>query len=88
MNGEIDGARYQRLLDLLGEEALAAFLAERAIDDPVARRLDDDELAGAFGQLVGLGELGHHLARLRQRQRRAARADTDLRCLQAVLSGC
>ena len=88
MHGEIDRARQQGLLDLLGKQALAALLRERAVDDLVAGGLDDRELDSILGEAVRGSEPPPHLARLRKRQRRAARADADLRCLQVVLSEC
>ena len=69
----------QRLLDLLGEQPLAADLGERAILHLVAGgadRLDQDR--------VGLGKLGingdealAHDRRLLQSERAAARADSE-----------
>ncbi len=88
MHGEVDRTGEQRLFYLLGKETLAALLAEGSVGDAVAAGLDDDDLAGAFRELVRLGQPGHDLARLCQRQRRAARANADLASLQAVLSGC
>ena len=88
MHGEVDVAGEQRLLQLLGEQPLAAGLDQRPVGDPVAGRLDDDQLALLRRKAVRGAEARGHLARLGQRQGRAARADADLRCLQAVLSGC
>ena len=36
MNGEIDRARQKRLVDLLGEQALAAEIAQRLVGDAIA----------------------------------------------------
>ena len=44
MHGEIDRAVEQRLLDLLGEQPLAARFAQRPVLDAVAGRFDDDDL--------------------------------------------
>jgi hypothetical protein len=44
MDGEIDAALHQRLLDLLGEEALAADLLQLAVLHPVAGGADDGDL--------------------------------------------
>ncbi len=78
-------AGQQRLLDLLGEETLAAGLGQRPVLDAVARGPDGAHLecqpAGPVRCLQALA----HLVRLRQRQWRAARADTDGRCLQALV---
>ena len=92
MHGEVDLAGQQRLLDLLGEQPLAAGLGERPVLDAVAGGLDDAHLelvpAGAVRRLQALA----HLARLGQRQRRAARADADFHASQAfilrMLGGC
>src|SRR5512142_2636035 len=43
MHGEIDAPVEQRLLDLLGEQALAADVRQRPILDAVAGGLDDDQ---------------------------------------------
>ena len=45
MNGEVDLAGEQRIFDFLHEQALAADLRQRRLGQPVARRLDDDDLA-------------------------------------------
>ena len=88
MHGDIDIAGQQRLLDLLGEKALAACVGERPVLDAVAGGLDganlEDMPAGAVRRLQPL----LHFARLSQRQRRAARADADFACLQASFSRC
>src|SRR5690606_36630743 len=61
---EVGLAVEQRLLDLLDEQALAADLGQRAVDDAVAGGLDDEELDGeagggrdqAIADVVGLPE--------------------------------
>ena len=88
MHGDVDLARQQRLLDLLGEKALAAGVGERPVLDAVAGGLDGANLErmppGAVRRLQPL----LHFARLGQGQRRAARADADCACLQASFSRC
>ena len=44
MHGEVDAPVEQRLLDLLGEQALAADLGQRPVLDAVAGGADDDDL--------------------------------------------
>ena len=88
MHGEVDLAGQQRLLDLLGEKALAAGLGERPVLDAVAGGLDGADLEGMPAGAVRRLQALLHLARLRQRQRRAARADADCACLQASFSRC
>ena len=78
MHGEVDLAGQQRLLDLLGEKALAAGLRQRPVLDAVAGRRDDAHLELVAGRApCAASSRSLHLARLRQRQRRAARADAD-----------
>ncbi len=74
MHGEIDGAGQQRLLDLLGEKALAAGLRQRALNG-VAGGADGLDLDAVEPDLTGRGEADLHRPRLDQRQRRAARTD-------------
>ena len=45
VDGQIDLAGEQRVLDFLDEQPLAADLRQRRVGEPVARRLDDDDLA-------------------------------------------
>ena len=47
VHGEIDVAAEQRILDFLHEQPLAADVRQRRFLQAVARRLDDDDLAGA-----------------------------------------
>jgi hypothetical protein len=76
MHREIDGALDQRLLDLLGEEALAADLLEPDILNPVAGGADDGDLGGRQIGMRG-GKPRLHLLRLGQRQGAAAGADAE-----------
>ena len=75
MHREIDRAGRQRLLDLLGEQALAAGLRQRPVLDAVAGGADHLELDPLRVEPVRRGERLAHHARLRQRQRAAARAE-------------
>ena len=90
MHGEIDAAVEQRLLDLLGEQALAADLGQRAVLDRVAGGADDDELDRVLAHIQGGRQPGAHRARLHQRQRAAAGADTQDRRggLRHIASRC
>ena len=47
VHGEIDVAAEQRVLDFLHEQPLAADFGQRRFLQPIARRLDDDDLARA-----------------------------------------
>ncbi len=79
MHGHVERAREQRLVDLLGEEALAAEVAHRPVLDGIARGRQDDD----FGRpaqspfLVGRHERCAHGFSLRPRELRAARADFE-----------
>ena len=79
MDGDVDLARQQGLLDLLGEQALAADLAQRAILHLVAGGLDDANLdAAGRGQMrMGGDQARARLVRLGEGERRAARADAQ-----------
>jgi hypothetical protein len=90
MHGKVDGAGKQRLLDLLGEQALAAFLGERPVADHVARGADRLERDRLRGKGVRGGEAIAHELGLRERERAAARADDERRLcgLQAMTSRC
>ncbi len=69
----------QRLLDLLGEETLAADLRQRPIADDVAGGADDLERDAGGVEAMGGGEERLHQPRLRQRERTAAGADAQNR---------
>jgi hypothetical protein len=88
MHGNVDLARQQRLLDLFGKEALAAGVGERPILDAVAGGLDRADLERQPSPAVRRLEALAHLMRLRQRQRRSTRADSDLGCLHEKLLRC
>ena len=76
---EIDGAAQQRLLDLLGEQPLAADVGQQPVGDAITGGLDHlDHDRVRLGQCrresrQALADEGC----LRQRQRRAARADAE-----------
>src|SRR5262244_601898 len=79
MHGEVDGAGAERLLDLLGEEALAAGLGQRPVADDVAAGADDLELDALCGKRVRRGQAIAHVLGLGERERTAARADDERR---------
>ena len=67
MHGEIDAAVEQRLLDLLGEQALAAHFRQRPVLDGIARGADDDEFDRRLVDAERLRQPRTHGARLHQR---------------------
>jgi hypothetical protein len=75
MDGQVDAAVQHRLVQLLGEQALAARLLQAAVLDAVAGGDDGDDLERAIG--VGDGKCVADKAGLRQGQGGAARADAD-----------
>ena len=77
MHREVDVAGEQRLLDFLGEQSLAAGFGQWPILDDVAGGADDFDLDPLGVEARRGGEPALHLARLHQRQRRAARADAQ-----------
>jgi hypothetical protein len=74
MDGNVDAARQQRILDFLGEQALAADFREGAVLNPVAGGFDDVDFGVGQGGMGGFQRRFHHF-RLRQGKRRTARAD-------------
>ncbi len=79
MHREIDRSGQQRLLDLPGEQALAAGLAQRPIADQVAGGADHLERDPVGGPSQHCGQALAHLSRLGERQRAAARSDAQAR---------
>ena len=79
MHRDVDAARQQLLLDLLGEQPLVADLLQRPVGGDqggvVAGGLDHHDLEGVLGQVEGGHQPGAGLVRLGERQRRAAGAD-------------
>jgi hypothetical protein len=76
MHRKIDRTGDERLLDLLGEEALAAGIGQRPVADRIARGADDlerDLLRGNAARRQAIA----HLLRLGERQRATARADDE-----------
>jgi hypothetical protein len=72
---QIDIAPEQRLVDLLGEQALAAELAQRLVLDPVAGGGDHAQADIAFAETVRRKQARPHMPRLPQGKRAAAGAD-------------
>jgi len=77
MHGEVDHSRQEGFLDFLGEKPLAAGCSERPVLDRVAGSADHLDLDPVVVEARHRGEAQFHLPRLRQRQRRAARADAQ-----------
>ena len=75
MDGAIDASGQQRLFDLLDEEPFATDVGERAVDEAIAGRLDDDE--GRAALWVAAGERVAGPRGLRQSQRTAAGPNPD-----------
>jgi hypothetical protein len=73
----MNASRDERLLDLLGEQALAADVGERAVLHPVAGGLDHRHLdcTGLGQRLVGGDQPVAHQMGLDEREPRAASAD-------------
>ena len=77
MHGEIDNALKKRLVDLLGEQPLAAEIAQGLVADAVARRGDGLERDRVLGEAVGGAEARFDMPRLPERKRTAAGADQE-----------
>jgi hypothetical protein len=88
MHRQIDLVRDQGLLDLLGEQALAADLGERPILDHIAAGADDLELECLGGKTMGARQLRPDHGGLRQRQRAATRSDPKHPGLHHPTSQC
>ena len=84
MHGEIDTAVEQRFVDLLGEQALAAEVAQRLVADAVARRGDGLKRDGVFAEAVRSDQQRPHMVRLPQSERASARADQKRAMDQAL----
>ena len=85
MNGEVDLARQQRLLDLLGKERLAPRLRQRSILNAVPGGSDAAQLDVGGIKTVRGHELRTNGSCLGECQRRAARADAqDARGFQGL----
>src|SRR5271165_3449786 len=77
MDRSVDLAGDERGVYLLGEQPLAPGLSERPILDRVAARADDLERNPPDFPSQRLGKPTPRLARLRERERRAARAERE-----------
>ena len=75
VDGDVDLAQLLRAIELLGEQALAAGILQRLVEDLVARRREGVERGRELRRPTPRrSAVGEHV-RLRQRQGRAARAD-------------
>jgi hypothetical protein len=77
VHGEIDNALKKRLVDLLGEQALAAEVAQGLVADAVPRGGDGLERDRVLGEAVGGAEPRRDMPRLPKRKRTAAGADQE-----------
>jgi hypothetical protein len=68
-------------VELLRKQALAAGLAQGAVEDRVAGGLDNDDLDPVAGRIMRAGETVLQFVRLGQRQRAAARSDFEFEVL-------
>lgn len=75
MHGHINIAAQQRLVDLFGEQALAAELTQRLVLDAIAGSGDDAEPDIALAKPRGVEEACPDMARLPKCQRAATCAD-------------
>jgi hypothetical protein len=78
VHGAVDRAVDQRLIQLLGEKALAARFAQRAVLDRVAGGAHRFDGKMVFVDSVGSREEGARLTRLREREWASARADAKI----------
>ncbi len=79
MDGEINGTGQQRVFDFLGEQAFAAGIGERPVHDDVSGGAEDFDLDTIGIERGRRGQPDLDFLRLRQRQWRAARPDTQNR---------
>ena len=84
MHGKIDRAAKQRFVDLLGEQALAAEVAQRLVPDAVARGGDGLKRDGVVAKTVRSDQQRPHMVRLPQRERASTRADQKRALNQAL----
>ena len=84
MHGEIDRAAEQRFVDFLGEQALAAEVAQRLVPDAVARGGDGLKRDGGVTKAVRSDQQRPHMVRLPQRERASTRADQKRALNQAL----
>ena len=78
MHGDIDRLTEQGLVDLLGEQPLAAEVAERLVADAVARGGDGLKRDGVLTKAMHVDQQSAHMVRLPQSKRASARADEKL----------
>ncbi len=84
MHGEVHLAPEQGLVDLLGEQAFAAKVAQRLVADAIARGGDDAELdVGLFEAMSGDQERSH-MPSLPERKRTAPCANQERAFWQAM----
>src|ERR1051325_5384310 len=84
MDGEIDGAAEQGFVDLLGEQPLAAEIAQRLVADAVARGGDDAEGDGVGGEIMRIGQKRPHVLGLPKGKRASPCADEQRTICQVI----
>src|SRR5262245_54168474 len=77
MHGEIDNSLQKRLVDLLGEQPLAAEVAQGLIADAVAQGGDGLERDCLLAEPVGVAKPRCDMPRLPERKRTATGADQE-----------
>ncbi len=88
MDGDVDPAGEERLVDLLGEQALAAGLGERTVGDPVAGGADRHDRERRLIEAERRREAAPCLRGLGECERAAAGADPDCAGLQGASVRC
>jgi hypothetical protein len=77
MHRSVYAPGQQRLLDLLGEKAFAAYFHERPVANEISSRADDFEPESCRRASVNACQPLTHLVGLRQRERTATRPDAQ-----------
>lgn len=86
MHGKIEIAGCKLLLELFREKSFAADLGQRTVGNAVALGRQNDDFEHFLGEIVGCHQPIAGFVRLCERQRAAARADTERFCLHPLCS--
>ena len=84
VHGDIDPLIEQGLVDLLGEQPLAAEVAQRLVADAVAGGGDGLKRDGVLTKAMRSDQESAHMVRLPQSERASARADEELAIRQVL----
>ena len=84
MHGDIDPLTEQGLVDLLGEQPLAAEVAQRLVADAVAGGGDRLKRDGVLTKAMRSDQQSAHMVRLPQSERASARPDEELAIIQVL----